>query len=722
MEFLTTIVVEIGKYLLQPVLRPVERRVGYLVHCKENTEQLKNQVEKLKTVRESVQQLIDQAESRGEDILIDVTNWMGTVDSVINEANGLVDNSNVDSRCFIGLCPHCCSRYQLSKKAAEMMNGVNDLQEIGGCFNVVSHPLSPPPIEALCEGDFNVFESTRQVMEKVMNALRDQSINFIGLYGMGGVGKTTLVKEVGKRVQNEEKIFNKVVMAAVSQNPVLRNIQDDIASMLDLNFDPIENEKRRAWKLSERIKKENTILVILDDVWERLELGDVGIPHGDNHKGCKITLTTRREQVCRAMEVQERILLGTLCEQDAWSLFKSKAGSVVDDDNLRHVAREVAKECGGLPIALVTIARALRNEKELQAWKDTVTTLRKNEPNRIEGVDKKVISCIRLSYDYLNDREAQWLFLFCSLFPEDYNIEIEQMARYVFGLGCFENVDTIEDARCRVRMVVKKLKTSSLLLDGFVSSFLRISPSEEHFKMHDIVRDVAISMASDDSHHEVFLGRAGRGLTEYPKMESSERYTAISLISNSIWKLPNRSGLYPKLRVLLLQENRGLTEIADTFFEGMESLRVLDLSRTQVERFPPSIRCLTNLRTLHFVTNKQYLVDISMIGELKKLVILSLRSCLLSSAELPENIAHLTNLRMLDLSDSTQGANLVNVISGLYQLEELYLKLGGDLPDDFVFQGFVRFNIWINYMTSSYCTGTAAELYENTPHTLCLSG
>nr|DAD39134.1 TPA_asm: hypothetical protein HUJ06_013457 [Nelumbo nucifera] len=99
MECLITIVVEIGKYLLQPVLRPVERRVGYLVHCKENTEQLKNQVEKLKTVRESVQQLIDQAEPRGEDILVDVTNWMGTVDSVINEANGLVANSNVDSRC-----------------------------------------------------------------------------------------------------------------------------------------------------------------------------------------------------------------------------------------------------------------------------------------------------------------------------------------------------------------------------------------------------------------------------------------------------------------------------------------------------------------------------------------------------------------------------------------------------------------------------------------------
>nr|DAD39133.1 TPA_asm: hypothetical protein HUJ06_013456 [Nelumbo nucifera] len=233
-----------------------------------------------------------------------------------------------------------------------MMNGVNELQQIGGCFKVVSHPLSPPPIEALCEGDFNVFESTRQVMEKVMNALRDQSTNFIGLYGMGGVGKTTLVKEVGKRVQNEEKIFNKVVMAAVSQDPVLRNIQDDIANMLDLNFDPNENETTRAWRLSGRMKKENTILVILDDVWERLELGDVGIPHSDNHKGCEIILTTRREQVCRAMEVQERILLVTLCEQDAWSLFKSKAGSVVDDDNLRHVAREVAKECGGLPIAL----------------------------------------------------------------------------------------------------------------------------------------------------------------------------------------------------------------------------------------------------------------------------------------------------------------------------------------------------------------------------------
>jgi putative protein kinase ArgK-like GTPase of G3E family len=40
----------------------------------------------------------------------------------------------------------------------------------------------------------------------------------IGLCGLGGVGKTTLVKEVGRRAK-ELQLFPEVLMATVSQNP-----------------------------------------------------------------------------------------------------------------------------------------------------------------------------------------------------------------------------------------------------------------------------------------------------------------------------------------------------------------------------------------------------------------------------------------------------------------------------------------------------------------------
>ncbi|KAF2294556.1 hypothetical protein GH714_012556 [Hevea brasiliensis] len=60
-------------------------------------------------------------------------------------------------------------------------------------------------------------------LKQVMDALRDPNLNMIGVYGMGGVGKTTLAKEVHRQAI-EEKLFDVVVMVAVNQTPELRRI------------------------------------------------------------------------------------------------------------------------------------------------------------------------------------------------------------------------------------------------------------------------------------------------------------------------------------------------------------------------------------------------------------------------------------------------------------------------------------------------------------------
>ncbi|XXG82627.1 hypothetical protein AAC387_Pa10g0533 [Persea americana] len=85
----------------------------------------------------------------------------------------------------------------------------------------------------------------------------------------------------------------------------------------------------------------------------------------------------RSTEVCDAMESQVRIAVNVLSEQDSWSLIREKAGGIEDTHSLNDLAWKVAKECGGLPLAIVTLGRALRNKDEL-VWENALLELQKN--------------------------------------------------------------------------------------------------------------------------------------------------------------------------------------------------------------------------------------------------------------------------------------------------------------------------------------------------------
>ncbi|GMP73073.1 hypothetical protein CsSME_00030927 [Camellia sinensis var. sinensis] len=216
--------------------------------------------------------------------------------------------------------------------------------------------------------------------------------------------------------------------------------------------------------LCARLKDVKKILIILDDVWDRLELTTLGIPLGQDHEGCKIIITARHEQVCKTMakewERTKIVWLDVLSEQDSWDLFGKNVGDAVDSSALNDVAKEVCKECRGLPIAVVMVGKAMKGKYE---WKNAAQELKKSLPTNIEGVDQRVYKTLRFSYDYLQDEEAKDCFLLCSLFPEDHDILIEDLVRYGMGLRLFKNVDTVQEARSRANLVINNLIASCLL-------------------------------------------------------------------------------------------------------------------------------------------------------------------------------------------------------------------------------------------------------------------
>ncbi|XP_075672654.1 putative disease resistance protein At4g27220 [Castanea sativa] len=651
---------------LECFCRPVLQEIDYLLHYTKNINEFKDQARRLNAVVSDVKHAVEQAERNREGIKNEVQVWLQRANKKATEAQNLLDNevqANQNHRCACACCsPDWLSRHKLSKQAVSIGKEMGVICEEKKSFETVSLPAIPEPTAPAPAGHFMSFESTKNAIEDILKALKDDNnnTNIVGVHGMGGVGKTTMVKQVAEKVMTEGH-FHRVVMATVSQTVNLKKIQSSIADGLELLLTK-KSDEGRAKELREKIMADKRILVILDDVWEWIDLSSIGIPIGSDLEVCesKILLTTRREHVCNSMGCKEnRIHLNILSPEDSWDLFIKTANTVFDSTEFEAVAREVAGECQGLPLALVTVARAL-GDKDEEEWKKAARRLKRSvSPN--PDHQEKVTECIKLSYDFLKDREAKACFLMCCLFPEDHNISKEVLARYGMGLRLFHHVDTLDEARGDADTFTKNLIDSGLLLKCDEDAFV---------KMHDVVRDTAKLISSSGS-EELFMAQAGSALEEWPRRDTQfESYTALSVMFNDIKRLPDEP-VCPKLQALLLQENKNLGEIPSGFFNRMNTLKVLDISGLPILSLPPSIRLLENLCTLYMDRCKSK--DISILGGLKKLEILSLNRSLIST--FPEELAELTELRMLDMRSCEYIQTISpNIISRLHGLEELYLQ------------------------------------------------
>ncbi|KAH9687030.1 Disease resistance protein [Citrus sinensis] len=655
----SSIVSEGAKSLLKPIIR----QISYVFKYQSYIDELKDKVKRLEHKRERVEIPVHQATQQGDEIYKDVADWLNSVKEFTQGAAKSItdDEDRAKKFCFKVLCPNLISRYKLSRQAAKAAEAAASLVEKGN-FSNVSHRPTPKLVEHMQVKDFEAFDSRMKVFQDVMEAVRDDKLNIIGVYGMGGVGKTTLVKQVAKQVM-EDKLFDKVAMAEVTENPDHQKIQDELASDLGIKFELNESIFDRANRLCGVFKNEERHLIILDNIWRELEFDKVGIPSRDvekermdDQRRCTIILTCRRQDLLRnVMNSQKEIQIDALSKEEALQLFKKIVGDSMKTFAFQSIADEIVERCGGLPVALITLAKALKNER-LDTWKDVLNQLRSSNAKEIDGMERNVYISIKLSYDLLGSKEAKSLFLLCGLFSEGHAIPVSSLLRHGMGMGYFKNVYTLEEARSRVHTLIGKLKSSCLLLDG---------DTEAKVKMHDVIHAVAVSIAEE----ELMFNIPNVADLE-KKMEETvqEGPIAISLPYRGIQVLPER--LQCPCLELLHTEGDGSLQVSDHFFKGTEGLKVLNFTRIHFSSLPSSLGCLINLQTL--CLDYCRLKDIAIVGQLKKLEILSLVYS--DIKQLPLEIGRLTRLQLLDLSNCWS-LELIppNVISKLSRLEELFM-------------------------------------------------
>ncbi|XP_021745571.1 probable disease resistance protein At4g27220 isoform X2 [Chenopodium quinoa] len=402
-------------------------------------------------------------------------------------------------------------------------------------------------------------KSTDCSLQRLLSAFQDVEVKKIGIYGAGGIGKTTLMKAFLSR-DDVKRSFDLVLWVTIPRCSSRRKIQNSLIQQLSLNVPNIKSDDEVAMILLQTLLARKFIL-FLDDVWEYIDLPMVGIPIGNLDNDYMIILTTISIHICEAMEVDRTIEAQVLSRKESLQLFRFHVGNVMVSEDIEPYGRAIVDECSGLPLAIKVAGSALRMDSSIFAWKSTVKNI-------------LLTNCLQCTDDGL----------------------MVEMHGFLRDLALV----ILSDAKGLQMLLIRYFR--SILSQKTLLSHIS-NPTFEQPEGH-----LSILKAGDD-------------LSEPPSEEEWEEAKMVFLMDNTLSSLPKRPAC-SKLLALFLQRNSCLRVIPSSLFENMSSLQILNLSKTRIKSLPQSLTKLECLQVL-ILRNCQRLFYLPpTIGALKHLLVL----------------------------------------------------------------------------------------------------
>jgi hypothetical protein len=329
-----------------------------------------------------------------------------------------------------------------------------------------------------------VGRAFEQDMKVIRSWLMDDEVSTIGIYGMGGVGKTTMLQHIHNELLERQDISHSVYWVNVPQGFKIEELQDLIAKYLNLDLSSKDDDLSRAVKLAKELAKKQKWILILDDLWNSFEPQEVGI--SIPLKGSKLIMTTGSEMVCRQMNSRNNIKVDTLSDEESWTLFTEKLGHDKPlSPEVERIAADVARECASLPLGIVTLAESLKGVDDLYEWR---ITLKRLKESNFWHMEDQMFQILRLSYDCL-DNSAQQCFVYCALFDEHHKIERGVLIESFIEEGIIKEINR-QATLDKGHSILDRLENVNLLerIDGGSA-----------IKMHDLLRDMAIQILDEYS-------------------------------------------------------------------------------------------------------------------------------------------------------------------------------------------------------------------------------
>nr|ALO70037.1 NBS-LRR-like resistance protein [Oryza sativa] len=328
----------------------------------------------------------------------------------------------------------------------------------------------------------------------------------IFVVGMGGLGRTSLVKKVYHSI-NIVNNFSCRAWVTVSQSFVRTELLRGLIKQLlggdseNEHFKGLQSMQRneKVEDLVEDLKqglKEKRYFVVLDDMWsiDALNWLNESVFPDSINGGSRIIVTTRDASIIQNCAYPSYLYrLEPLKTDDAKQLLLRKSNKSYEDikrGKAEKVLDRILERCGGLPLALVAIGAVLRT-KCIEDWEKL--SLQLSSGLKTKSSLEEMTRVITLSYTHLPSH-LKPCFLYLSIFPEDFPIKRRCMVnRWIaegfvdakFGMA-MEDVGNSYFDELINRSMIQPCRFYS---HGVVQSCV----------LHDIMRDIAISISAEEN-------------------------------------------------------------------------------------------------------------------------------------------------------------------------------------------------------------------------------
>ncbi|XP_027166006.1 disease resistance protein RGA2-like [Coffea eugenioides] len=433
----------------------------------------------------------------------------------------------------------------------------------------------------------------------ILGAGNDHDLSFISVFGMAGIGKTTLAKVA----YNDDDVANhfdvRIWIWVSDESYTFRILKDMLES---LTYHPVDEMSMETvlLKLLERLKGKKYLLV-LDDVCEQdssmldsftqclLKLG--------GSRGSKILVTTRLQRVADSFKPGLTYQVNLLPEKHCWELFRKIAieGSGRGmTQQLEQVGKRIVESCGGLPLAVKVIANTART-RSIDEW----DKLAINEATGSEFVD----DFPKLSYDNLPSISLKQCFLYCSIFPKSSVMEKDELIQLWMAQGLLNPPQgrnlSMEDLGAEYLGI---LVGASILQDAELDEV----DGKKFYKMHHLFHYLALSLSkyqcSIMERKNVATDHFGVHLSVInceasilqPLRNKFNRLRTLRWVNSGV--LGDMLAYTTSLHVLIVVDSM-LKELPASISK-LKLLYYLDISKTKIQELPDSISTLYNLHTL----------------------------------------------------------------------------------------------------------------------------
>ncbi|KAK4269175.1 hypothetical protein QN277_022367 [Acacia crassicarpa] len=465
----------------------------------------------------------------------------------------------------------------------------------------------------------------------------------IGIWGMGGIGKTTMVKVVFAKFRSQ---FDSCCF--------LENFREELKKHgLKYVRDKLVNELSNGRSL-ERLSRRK-VLIVLDDVSDTKELDDLENEAPRLRPGSKVIITSRDKHVLkgRVETIHEAVALGHDHSLELFNLKAFRKDSY--NTEYKELVERVLAYAQGVPLALTVLGSYLHS-RPIEQWESALIKLEKRTHRTIQAV-------LELSYDGLDDEEKEvFLDIACFFKGESEGYVLAMLESFGFS------------ARISLGILMDKALISVVHGMGGMQNHVTV-------RMHDLIQsmafDIVIQECPTNPERRSRLWNSGEIYDVLKHNRGTDAIKGISLDLSQIRDLQLSVDTFKKmtkLRFLKFHSSWGqrscTVNLSSGFDSFSESLRYLQWDNFPLESLPSSF-CAEQLVELYMPNShlKKLWDGMQNLENLRKI---SLRGCKYLM-ELPD-ISTAKNLERLYLESCESLNHIDPLILSLPRLHEVSVR------------------------------------------------